>query len=735
MGNNIPAQQNHSKINKLINSSRYNEAFLLLKNQMKTYASLKKEIERLIRQESTYKYMLDFIAEGHSDPSQVEMIEQIRDNLFRANDLLLRENILKDSSDLYSSTRRMFNLRGTTLFSIFEEYDKAVEEIFKENSEASIYTITETQSRILNEIFNFVWTMFGSESSDYETLSSTLENPKYPEYLKSLLISAITLENISYFDKDSFEILLNVYENTDSVALKAKAIVGIGLISLLYSKRLIGNIDLKSRILLSAGDDEFKRLMNEVLINIIRTYDTKRIDNKMRNEVIPGLMKINPEIINKIRNISPDSENFLTEGNPEWEEMIEESGIGDKLKEITDMQLEGADVMVTAFSNLKGFPFFARPGNWFLPFTPGYYEFAALPFERDEENLKRLTCVMCDSDLHSFLLSLQTMPEDKRNLMISNMQNQMKQAYEAMGDSIGDSDSRFLSQKIRHTLQDIYRFYKFFRKKEEFSDPFSHPFVGNDIEALAGIFSIDADSIKLIGEFYFKNKYYEEAANVFELHDKMDAGKYNNWEKIAYCYERMSQFNKAVEWYKKSEIINSENQWLQKRLAISLKNSGNAEEAMEYYEHALAIEPDNYHLLMSAGECLLSCEKYSEALQKFYHAQYLKPDKIAPQRAVAWAELLSGNHEKARNLYEKLLNEPESNKTDYLNAAHVALASGDFKSALNLYKLFVINTENQNITDLVIAFRDDSSTIKHLGIKTSDLRLIVDKIRYDLSEN
>ena len=32
------------------------------------------------------------------------------------------------------------------------------------------------------------------------------------------------------------------------------------------------------------------------------------------------------------------------EENPEWQEMLDKSGITDKLKELTDLQMEGADV-------------------------------------------------------------------------------------------------------------------------------------------------------------------------------------------------------------------------------------------------------------------------------------------------------------------------------------------------------------------------------------------------------
>ena len=236
----------------------------------------------------------------------------------------------------------------------------------------------------------------------------------------------------------------------------------------------------------------------------------------------------------------------------------------------------------------------------------------------------------------------------------------------------------------------------------------------------------------MIAEFYFKNKYYDEASGFFELIDRFEPGDFNVWEKLGFSHDRMQRYAEAVEWYRKAEIINPANSWLIKKIAVALKNAGNPGEALIYYEKSLAEEPENYHLLMSVGQCLLSLDRPGDALRHFYHAQYLKPDKTDTLRAVAWSELLAGNHEKAKEQYSKLLKATDVVSSDFLNAAHCALASGDLKNAGKMYAEFVNRTEKRDITALLIALRDDAETLKKLGIKTADLRLIVDKIRYDL---
>ena len=48
--------------------------------------------------------------------------------------------------------------------------------------------------------------------------------------------------------------------------------------------------------------------------------------------------------------------------------MMERSGLAEKLKEMSEIQEEGGDVMMGTFEHLKTFPFFSEPANWFLPF-------------------------------------------------------------------------------------------------------------------------------------------------------------------------------------------------------------------------------------------------------------------------------------------------------------------------------------------------------------------------------
>lgn len=86
----------------------------------------------------------------------------------------------------------------------------------------------------------------------------------------------------------------------------------------------------------------------------------------MREEIIPEMMRN----VNIMRNMKFGFEENPEENdlNPDWEKAFESSGLGDKIREMNELQLEGADVYMSTFAQLKTYPFFKEPYNWFYPF-------------------------------------------------------------------------------------------------------------------------------------------------------------------------------------------------------------------------------------------------------------------------------------------------------------------------------------------------------------------------------
>ncbi len=61
----------------------------------------------------------------------------------------------------------------------------------------------------------------------------------------------------------------------------------------------------------------------------------------------------------------------MKEKIPTGQQMFSDSEeIFKTMEELTNLQMEGADVYMSAFANLKNFEFFRDIQNWFVPFHP-----------------------------------------------------------------------------------------------------------------------------------------------------------------------------------------------------------------------------------------------------------------------------------------------------------------------------------------------------------------------------
>jgi len=90
------------------------------------------------------------------------------------------------------------------------------------------------------------------------------------------------------------------------------------------------------------------------------------------------MMKLSPMIGKKIKLDEWMGATGFEEKNPEWQKIIDESGLSDKLQELSELQMEGADVFHSTFSNLKSHPFFLEMSNWHLPFDPRHSSLESL---------------------------------------------------------------------------------------------------------------------------------------------------------------------------------------------------------------------------------------------------------------------------------------------------------------------------------------------------------------------
>ncbi len=721
----------HGKVNQLLDSSSLHEAFRMLKGKIATQSDPRLQ-DKLNSLEDTYKYMIHYMVEGYDDSGRESMISDIREQLKTINDSLERNRIMADSSGIYYATRRFESIRKATLAGRLSDYRAALSKaLLAEGTDGSLHIIRESDEA-LSSLFTYVWTMYGMPSEEYFLLREALKSEDIPFGAKSQIISALLLGNLEYYDRNGLTALIDIYEADIDERISARALTAIVLILAAHPERIKNDSKLSARLSLWKDSIVTYRRMREVLMSIIRSRDTQRISSKMQNEVLPELMKLRPEILSKLKNITRDSDIEMLDTNPEWEELLSKNGLGDKLKELTEMQMDGGDVMMMAFSNLKSYPFFNNVGNWFIPFSSKHSEILGLgdntlggfSYMLDMEG------VMCDSDKYSFALSLARMTEEQRKMMSSRMEEQMKQIKVAIADKHLKSSVPKFDGEVTRYIRDIYRFFKLYQRKGEFNDPFAKPLDFMNLPVVADILD-DEEIMNLVGEFYFKRGYHAEALGILLHQDQTNPADPLRWEKIGYCYNSLNNFEKATAWYRKAELLNPDSEWLVKKLAMCNRLLGRLDEAMEYYDKALQYSPDNYSLQMNTGNCLLEMGKAEEALSHYYHADYIKPDKPSTLRAIAWGELQAGDYQKSIDYYQKICNLPEATQSDFINAGHAYYISGDLKKGVELY-VRSIRQPGGSVEGFEREILNDMEMLNKKGKDTNDTRIIIDKVKYDV---
>lgn len=723
----------HADVRRLLENGGIHDALCLLTESVGS--SDPRLVDLLSRQKETYRYMVHYFVEGFADSGRPRLLSEIVSNLYFINDAVLRDSVAVASPDIYSSTLRLDRLRKKSISSAVLEYRQSYSLLSLAVEAGGDSATRKRYDEALGSLFLSVMTSFGASVEDYRLLAESVRSADYPFDFKAQIISALLMGNLVYFDRYALLCLLDIFESDADPRISARALVAIVLIISTHPDRVASDMTFSDRLSLWNDSIIIYRQLREVVMSLIRARDTERISSKMKNEVIPELMKLRPELLGKLRNFSETSDLDMLEANPEWEELLNRNGLGDKLKELTEMQMEGGDVMMMAFSNLKTYPFFNKLQNWFLPFDLSHSELNINDADGSRSFMSgffSIEGVMCDSDKYSFALSMEKMPESQKLMISEKMGEQMEQLKEAMAERKLHSSIPEFDSEVTRYVRDLYRFFKLFRRKDDFPDPFRSPL---DLDSLPFVSEIvsDAEILSLVGEFYFKRGYYSEALPFFLRLEEGSDGDSLLWEKIGYCYHSLRNIDKAVEWYRKAELVHPDSKWLVKKMALCLRLAGRYEEAAAYYAKALSDDPDNYSLLMSAGNCLLESDKVAEALINYYHADYVRPRKVQTLRAIAWGELMNGNPGKSVDYYGRILAEDESNATDYLNSGHARYLLGDIKGAIGDYRR-AIEHEDYGMKTFEKAFAEDKNVICSLGGNPDDFPLILDTLKYEVEK-
>ena len=658
-------------------------------------------------------------------------------SLYELADEISDELLKYTSSNIFFEKIRIEELKTPVTIKEYHQQLKNISEslsllsLAEDNEEkaAKALNMEVQRERIASDMFN---TVFISKKADEENLNdyiSFVDSIDIPVRERSLFISALTLNLFHRFDPRKLLVLMNA-SVSDSIQIKSRALVGLITILQMYDIRWEVYPELQNRLEVLSEDPEFKKLVLQVIIQIIRSRETELISKKISEEIIPEMMRFNSMAGRKLNMEDLMSDNDFSEKNPEWQKELEESGLVNKLQEYSNLQLEGADVFHSTFAGLKNFPFFREMSNWFLPFDTSYSELREL-FPDQKDNLLKTAIVdsshMCDSDKYSFCLSLLQISSAQREQMMHQLGAESEQMKELQQEA--KSMNKSLDEEIvsNQYIQNLYRFFKLNPYRSNFFDIFNLKLNFYDKKSIAPLIS-DLGSMKKIASFCFGKNFFKEALDIFNRMIIIEEDG-DIWQKIGYCRQMLDDLQGALDAYIQADSYTPNNSWILKRIAHIYRTLKEPELALDYYKKASKLTPDNISLELNIGHCYLELKDYDKALNCYFKVELLDDKSNKALRPIAWTAFLLRKFDLAKKYYERILgNKPTVH--DYLNAGHVELCIGNTSKAIELYQKAIGN--NDKFEQFAELFEADKNVLTDTGVDPKIFPFILDQIQYKI---
>lgn len=675
--------------------------------------NLRSEYENM---RTTYQQMLHYISQGMEDPGRGKMYSLLIMKGLILNDRLYRAiNIQQGTYGYYRTVRELGKRQQLATLPDTAEWIKK-QLANASNEEAASMKVT---------LFNRLWTSDIWSPNDRDTMNALVN--ELPDDVAALCISAVTLGLMQMYDPQKYLFFFDAYRHPANI-VNQRAMAGIAIGCLMHDNRMMTNAEIHRRVALAAEEDTFCTDLQQMQMQLLSCRETEKISRFMNEEFIPEMMK-NP--ILKKDKTGLDSLVAEDGFNPEWEKWIESKDVKDKMHIMSELYSSGADIHMASFANMKNFPFFKETAHWFLPFDRKHPAIATYSQQTDDARNRTFLNLIegsefCDSDCYSLYLFLSGLPHSAKENMSSHMPALTDEMQQQIQEFYAQQNSR---EKIcKKYAQNLYRFYKLFPRKHEFTDIFDEEVNLQFCNTLHPLVS-SPKHLKEVAMFLFNHKHYEEADMMYSSLEMMTVPTFETSQKRGFCMQQLKRYEEAIENYETADLMLPENLWTLTHLAQCYNATGQIDKATQHYLKAETISPDDLNLLLQTGNCLGKLGKYEEAFKRLFKVHYLNEKSATVWRAIAWYSLMAGKMEQAERFYQMLENDQEEiNEMDLLNIGHMHWISHRYEKALGYYKRCEEQSSYETFKGMLLA---DADSLLLMDIYPMDIPIILDLVKQE----
>ncbi len=733
----------HKRVCNLVVRRRVRQSFDIMADMLENVSvvGLRDEYSEL---QSTYINILRYTVDGVNDPERQKIYIKLLQNILNLNDRI-KQDILAHQSGWYTYSVRARELKEerTRGGNIVQSVDNLV---FKSRLDDLLASAeiekpeppdarAEETDRLSGIIFNHLWLNDYYGEAEESLIEILFRSERFQWYDLASFVSAVTLSSLRIWDPAKIRLLAKLTAEVNP-HVAGRALTGLIFSLYSYDDRLSLYPEVMQTIIKLAEQASFREQCRMVVLQAIRSRDTEKLSKRMNEEILPKVVKLKPRIEEKLDLDKILGENSEEGQNPDWSAMFSGSEEMYKtMEELTNLQMEGSDVYMSAFSGLKRFDFFRELRNWFIPFYPDHTAVDAI--FRDEilgpginelaEALFR-TPFICNSDKFSLILNMKFLPADQKSLMLKVFRMELEGLEQMKYDNELTDPAAILRTTVTQYVHDLYRFYKLSDFKNEFDDLFT-----SRLDIYNALFFRESCSSttddRSLADYFFSKEYYEDALALYLAIIKSVSDDAELYEKAGYCYQMSGEYEKALEKYSMASIIDPKT-WTLRKTGLCLRKLGRPAEALDIYLRALQSEPDDLNTILMTARCCLDTGKYEEALKHFFRVEYESPGNVKVLRPIAWCYLVTGRFSEAERYFERLADNGLT-PFDRINMGHLAFCQGKLRKASENY-ISAISVGEMTAEAFINIYNEDIPVLTSNGVSADDLPIVLDYVLMSL---
>ncbi len=736
--------QQHKRVCNLVADRKIKQSLDILLDMTASTSSgdLRDEYDTIVM---TYRNMLTYTIEGIKDPERNKIYFKLIQSILGLADRV-RQDILSRYSGWHTywvkqQADKEMKLSGKTIVETVDDlmFKSELDEWLRLSNEINPNPeseISRKHRQLIKNIFNHLWLTDYYGEAENSLIKIILSSGKFRWYEASIFTSALTLSSLRTWQTEKLMHLISIYDAGQEQVME-RALSGLILNLHYYNGRLLLYPEILARIQEMSQNSNFREHCRLIVLQTIRSRETEKLGKKLHDEILPQVAKLKPRIEEKLDldNILPKNEK--EERNPDWAEMFSNSEeIFKTMEDLTKLQMEGADVYMSAFANMKHFDFFKDFQNWFVPFYPDHetvdeiYKDEILgPGTNELAEALYKTPFICNSDKYSLLLNLKYLPSAQKSMMLKVFRMELDGLQQLNDAEAATDPNRSFRTNVTQYLQDIYRFFKLSPYKKEFEDLF----IGKLDIYNSEFFKLTCNAGEAeagLADYFFSKNFYDDALVLFLKQISEKPSDTQLYEKIGYCYQENGDYEEALKFYRRAELIDRK-AWSIKKIGLCLRRLGKDEEALEYYLQACDMEPGNMHSVIMAAHCYLDMKEYEKALKYYFRVEYNDPGNLKILRPIAYCYFALGKFDDSEKYYDHL-SVGKLNAHDKINMGHLALCKGNKKEAIALYSQSIMSGEVSK-EEFMTIFAEDKQLLISLGINPEDLPILLDYLLFTIS--